>query len=236
MRECPLTGKPCDKAAMFNITDIKDGKVTSAKCCEDCFGQYVQQGPKPPELEFEQDSKTSPPSIVSPSDVIQGLLEIMGGPLMGPKPKPKPQRRHEGKKCPGCGCTLGDIAKSGKVGCGQCFETFEKPLNNVLYKAHGSTEHVGKRPKQQEKQKMKEENKPKRKMTLEEQISQQELQMQEAIDVENYERAAALRDSLKLLREKMSQIDNLRTKLDSAVKAEQFEEASKIKAEIDKLR
>ena len=240
MNECPLTGKPCPKATLFSITEIKSGKANTVKCCEECFEEYMQGGSAPaPTLDFGE--STVKPSVVTPGDVIQSLLELMGAPLtikpvQQEQPKPKPEQI-QAKTCPGCGCTLSDIAKTGKVGCAKCFDTFERPLTNVLFKAHGAIEHVGKKPKslQRKEAKVKKESKPKRKMTLEEQIGHQESLMQEAIEIENYEKAAMLRDSLKLLRSRMHEIDDLRKKLDEAVQAEKFEEAAEIKKKIDDM-
>lgn len=247
MRECPLTGKLCNKATLFKITDIKDGKVTSSKCCEDCFSQYIQNDHNPIKEEASKlDFGKEPDKPVTAGEVVQGLLELMNNlsstepspkPKLKPEPKPEIPKTMKGRKCPGCKSTLYDIADIGKVGCAQCFEVFKKPLDNVLIKAHGSTEHIGKKPKIQESRKVEKENKkPKRKLTTEVQISNQEIQMKEAIDVENYERAAALRDSLKLLREKMKEEDVLRQNMDEAVKAEDFEKASEIKKKLDELR
>lgn len=47
-------------------------------------------------------------------------------------------------KCKCCGATFLEIAKTGKVGCGQCYETFFDELYPSIKKIHGKTKHAGK--------------------------------------------------------------------------------------------
>ena len=47
--------------------------------------------------------------------------------------------------CPGCGATLADFRESGRLGCGECYITFTSPLRDLLRRLHGSMQHVGER-------------------------------------------------------------------------------------------
>lgn len=49
-------------------------------------------------------------------------------------------------KCSGCGSTLSDIAKKGMVGCAECYETFGDSLAASIERMHGRTQHTGKLP------------------------------------------------------------------------------------------
>lgn len=51
------------------------------------------------------------------------------------------------KVCAKCGCSFDDIVNAGRVGCGFCYETFEKQLKNTIVKVHGKAIHIGKQPK-----------------------------------------------------------------------------------------
>ena len=233
MKKCPLTGKPCEKVTLFHITDLSDGKVvSSASCCEDCFKEYLAS--KKEEIvpsEFEETT------FSNSEDVVQSLLELMSGPLFAPQSISKVGSKKGTKKpskgmCPGCGSTLSDIAKSSKVGCAQCYDVFARQLTNVLHKAHGSTEHVGKRPKRIKEIKL-------TVTSLLEQISEKEGLMAKAITSEKYEDAAVIRDELKTLnaqKEKAEeQVAGLRKQLTDAVREEKFEKAAKIKQELQDL-
>lgn len=50
------------------------------------------------------------------------------------------------KKCPVCNSSFSNIAKSGKVGCAECYKTFKSELLPYLKRVHGSTVHTGKIP------------------------------------------------------------------------------------------
>lgn len=245
MNKCPLTGKPCPKVTLFSITEINNGKIETAKCCEDCFEKYV----KNPDSKISFDDGDPETNVITPGAVIQGLLELMNAPLTikpidQSQSKPKTDL-HKEKACPGCGYTLSNIAKTGKIGCAKCFDVFKRPLTNVLFKTHGATEHVGKKPKSiqnKEEAKSKEETEMKKEpernqnMPLDEQIKLQERLMREAVEAEDYEKASTVRDRLRTLRNTIKDIKELQTKLDEAVLAEEFEEAAMIKKRIDQLK
>ncbi|MBO4432149.1 MAG: UvrB/UvrC motif-containing protein [Clostridia bacterium] len=47
-------------------------------------------------------------------------------------------------RCKCCGSTFSDIAKSGKAGCPECYETFKSEFLPYLKRVHGSVKHIGK--------------------------------------------------------------------------------------------
>lgn len=51
----------------------------------------------------------------------------------------------EGDECPHCGASLQDFRESGRLGCPGCYRQFEGPLRELLRRLHGSTHHTGKR-------------------------------------------------------------------------------------------
>ena len=90
-------------------------------------------------------------------------------------------------KCPECGLTLVEFRTQGLLGCPNDYDVFGEPLATVISKAQNSkAHHTGKAPgqrlvvadpKQQEKLKLQRE-------------------LREAVDTEDYRRAARLRDQL----------------------------------------
>ncbi|MCP4631506.1 MAG: hypothetical protein GY855_01160 [candidate division Zixibacteria bacterium] len=98
-------------------------------------------------------------------------------------------------KCPECGFGFSDFSKTGKLGCGKCYSAFRPQLTDLLRKVHGSSEHHGKTP-----QTSSEGMKPVR-----EERKLKEL-LRQAIEQENFEEAAVIRDRLKTLLEECNEI------------------------------
>lgn len=94
-------------------------------------------------------------------------------------------------KCPTCGMYFSDFSKTGRLGCGNCYATFRVQFNDLLRKIHGSTHHRGKVPYMPG-----DVMKPLR----EERKLHEELK--KAIDEEDFEKAARLRDRIKALSNK----------------------------------
>ena len=91
--------------------------------------------------------------------------------------------------CPECGATLEDFRETGRLGCGACYEAFESPLRELLRRLHGSTYHAGERYA------------PPGAATGDAGARQDALrgQLRLAIETENFELAAELRDQLRVL-------------------------------------
>lgn len=90
--------------------------------------------------------------------------------------------------CKCCGSSFDDIARSGKVGCAECYHTFYDRLIPLIQRIHGNTKHRGKVPGGSPLQ-------PKPQSEL----SVMRRELREAIDCENFEQAAALRDRIREL-------------------------------------
>ena len=104
-------------------------------------------------------------------------------------------------RCPVCGASLSDISDTGKVGCADCYKTFLNQLMPSIQRMHGNTHHIGKIPMGtalQVVEQTEEKEPPKEKSEIE----QYQEQLQTAIDEQNFELAAELRDKIKALSEK----------------------------------
>lgn len=159
MENCPLNGKPCMHKKCIHVTEVgKDYKATDAKdMCLLCGLDYIEQGEEKPSIPLEV------ASIIS--FITQAAKTKM--PV---------------KTCSVCGYTLQDISKTGRIGCAKCYDCFREELKKLLLNYHGSTQHIGKKPKGQI---------PVRT------VQQMELELKEAIKKEDYELAAKLRDEIK---------------------------------------
>lgn len=99
--------------------------------------------------------------------------------------------------CSTCGSTLNDIKRSGKVGCADCYDTFFSELMPTIRNIHGNTEHKGKRPNVIEY--TVNEDKKDQTESEEDKLSALRAELKKAIEDENFERAAQLRDEIKEL-------------------------------------
>lgn len=105
--------------------------------------------------------------------------------------------RSEGKvlRCEKCGATFEEIAKTGKVGCAECYHTFRGHLLPVIQRIHGAARHKGKTPGSSALRVTEHSGQIVAVPTLEE----KKRQLQKAIEAQEFERAAVLRDEIKEL-------------------------------------
>ena len=92
------------------------------------------------------------------------------------------------KRCRGCGSLYSDIASKGLLGCDKCYETFYKQLFPTLKRIHGNTRHFGKIPL----------NASPRLASVPD-ASVLKINLKKAVEEENYELAAKLRDQIRAL-------------------------------------
>jgi len=95
-------------------------------------------------------------------------------------------------KCPRCGFTHADFKKSGRLGCSECYRTFAEGLGGLLKSMHKGTRHVGKVPEGL-----------RTKRDLSEQMNLLQKKLLKAIETENFEQAALLRDEIKQLNSRL---------------------------------
>jgi protein arginine kinase activator len=89
-------------------------------------------------------------------------------------------------RCPRCGFTQADFKKAGRLGCPECYRTFAEPLDGLLKTMHKGTRHVGKVP---------ESLRQTRDFT--DRLKQLQKKLAKAIEEEDFEQAAVLRDEIK---------------------------------------
>ncbi len=95
-------------------------------------------------------------------------------------------------RCPCCGISFEEIAKNCEVGCADCYQFFRSRLTPTIEKLHGKAGHLGKVPfRKQEKQK------PPEKEQEVNPLDQLKEQLSQAIENQEFEQAAVLRDKIK---------------------------------------
>jgi len=97
-----------------------------------------------------------------------------------------------GVHCSSCGMSLEEFRAGGRLGCSVCYESFYDYLIKMIEQIHRSVTHKGKVPKRSViKQSKKEDSK------------KLEQELKEAIKVEDFEKAAFLRDEIKMIKAKL---------------------------------
>lgn len=166
---CDICGK---NQATVHLTEIINDQITELHLCEQCAQEKSQ--------EMEQQFGLS--------DLLAGMVEF---------DKPSLEKETASLKCISCKLSYADFKKIGRLGCGECYDTFKKYLGPLLKKIHGSNQHLGKSPLKTSK-------------GLKKKIDSQDLRLklQKAIENEAFEEAAKIRDEIKELEKKQLQKDN----------------------------
>lgn len=98
------------------------------------------------------------------------------------------------KKCPQCGLTFNEFSRTGKLGCAKCYDAFKDELIPMIERIHGKSTHV----KRQDHVGLFTKS-----VNLEEKIKNLQNEMQKAIEVQDFESAAQIRDEIKALRKQV---------------------------------
>ena len=105
------------------------------------------------------------------------------------------------RTCPSCGMTYEDFRKVGRLGCADCYTTFKRNLGSLLKRIHGSPIHVGKSPIRLIKT---------AKVTKTE-LADLKRKLEHAIENEEFEEAAKLRDQIRRLEQQEHQTKHKRS-------------------------
>ncbi len=104
--------------------------------------------------------------------------------------EPSVREQADAVTCPVCGNSLGDIVRSGRVGCPSCYITFYDRLLPSVQRIHGKAQHAGKLPGVA--------GERARLMAKLEELKQE---LRDKINAQEYEECAALRDRIRELEE-----------------------------------
>jgi len=91
-------------------------------------------------------------------------------------------------KCTCCGLMKEELDKTAKFGCDVCYDIFSDFIENFLKKSHGTIKHTGKLPRRKGAD-----------IQLEQRTSNLRSLLKSAIEAENYEEAARLRDEIRAM-------------------------------------
>lgn len=90
--------------------------------------------------------------------------------------------------CGVCGMSFEDFSKTGKMGCSNCYEKFGERLRPVLKRLHGNYEHIGKAPAGISNV-----------LDVSREVERLKELLGKAVQNEEYEKAAEIRDKIKAM-------------------------------------
>ena len=156
----------------------ENGNITEMHLCRECA---KNEG-------LMQDNGSATTGFMSPGGIFEDYFgkapfsALFGNNLPGKTLSVKQ------RVCPGCGLSESELRSGGKLGCEQCYSTFEDIVELMLKKMHLSSEYKGKTP----------EGTPEG-MSLAGKIEKLRSDMQAAVEKQEYEEAAKIRDAIRQL-------------------------------------
>jgi protein arginine kinase activator len=167
----------CSKPATLHITEIQMGQAQVVHLCETCAQKYLSS--------VEVGGVPAMPDDDEAENEAEAELAAEEAEEAEEAPSPT---------CSGCGITFKQFRSVGRMGCSRCYSSFHDELVPLLESIHQETQHVGKCPPQ----------------TSESTLRHHELirlrgELKTAVDKENYEEAARLRDRIQTLESEASQ-------------------------------
>lgn len=162
------------KATMY-YTEIINGEKREQHLCESCAAEFSSFVIKDPVTN----------KGMSLGNLLSGML--------GNYAKGLAHKQEDDLVCSGCGMTAGEFLQRARFGCAKCYESFGSMLDNNFRAIQGADTHCGKK-------------RHARKLASEPekiQISKLEelgIKLQKAIELEEYEDAAHLRDEIRLIK------------------------------------
>jgi protein arginine kinase activator len=170
----------CDRChnnqASVHITKIENGVKQELNLCDKC-AKKIEGLNLTGEMEFN-----TPFSL---QNLISGIMDYMN------YNKAAEDEMKSELVCKNCGTSYREFKELGLLGCSNCYENFRGTLLPVIKRFQGKVEHAGKIPQKSGKDIL---NKRK--------IIRLKEDLQEAIVLEEYERAAEIRDKIKDLKSK----------------------------------
>lgn len=159
-----------ERDAVIHLTQIVNNSVTTMHLCEPCAA--------------EKGVETGASVAKFP---LGDFLASLGKPGTVEQPETEVD-----VACRFCAATLKDFRQTGRLGCARCYESFEGHLRDLLRRLHGNSQHVGEKYRPPN-QRGGEASEPVRR------LSEMREELRRAVDAENFELAAQLRDRIRVL-------------------------------------
>lgn len=156
--------------ASVKLTQIINGKKTEMMICEECgrkMGITDIGFEMPIDIsnffsDFEIDNENYMPFNTIPQEV----------------------------KCKKCNMTYQEFLDNGKIGCEECYKTFENKIDSILKRIQGTNKYIGRKASISETNEVKE-------TKTNSKLEELRAKLKQAIKEEKYEEAAKIRDEIK---------------------------------------
>lgn len=167
-----------NKQANTHIKTIINGELTELMLCSECAAKLGY------------------------GNVFDSFFDI-GSLMSGFMGEPSTTALAPERKCPNCGITFAQISKGGRVGCAKCYDVFYDRILPSIKRIHGNTVHTGKKlrkPQLQSGFKAVEEKPIRQEQEKPSAIEALEAELKTAVNNQEFEKAAQLRDKIKELK------------------------------------
>ena len=158
------------RPAKFHLMTIINGDRVEQNLCPVCMAKHQN---KIPGLDFSN---------------LAGILNNLLESSHREDDEQSPQIEPDNVACEQCGMTYAEFQKGGMLGCARCYQAFKTPLNALLQRVHGNTQHAGKVPGGEHSG-----------VSIRMNIDRLRQKLQQAIEEEEYEQAARYRDAIRAL-------------------------------------
>ncbi|WP_315118845.1 UvrB/UvrC motif-containing protein [uncultured Clostridium sp.] len=155
--------------ANVHLTQIVNGAKNQINLCETC-AKEMGGFDLPVDIDFS--------SHFTFQNILSGIMDYINQPLK--------QDDNISATCSNCGTNYGEFKNKGLLGCSGCYTHLNKTLMPVIKRVQGNVEHVGKIPKRAGQS-----------IIEARRINTLKQELKNAIEKEEYERAAELRDIIK---------------------------------------
>ncbi len=156
----------CGRPAAIRFVEMVDGEMRLMRLCDECASARG--------IGLSLTPLAGP--LVS---ILMGFLEEVGA---------EEPAELQGPVCLGCGLSYKDFRRTGKLGCADCYTSFEDELKPLIRRIHGSTRHTGGIPSEASED-----------VESIREARHLKLELEKAVRHEEYERAAELRDRIRSL-------------------------------------
>lgn len=164
------------RPATLHFTKIVNGEKTEFRFCEECAREKGEVIPG-----------TS--GGFSIHNLLSGFLDFNPNGI-GQKSS---HFQSQNLRCEACGLSYAQFSKIGRFGCSSCYKYFNDHLDPLFKRVHGNTVHVGKIPKRAGKH-----------IQTKRKIEDLRQTLQNRIQQEEFEEAAAIRDQIRELEKNIS--------------------------------
>ena len=165
-----------ERPATLHFTKIVNGEKTEFHICESCARE-------------KGDHLTGISNGFSIHGLLSGLMDFESG-----KYKTAGAPAPETLQCKECGMTIQQFSKLNRFGCSSCYKYFSNRLDPLLKRVHGNTTHVGKVPVRAGE-----------KIHLRRRVDELKKELQEQINLQEFESAAELRDQIRELEREIAE-------------------------------